>query len=221
MSLIYVITNDVNGKQYVGKTNFSIKKRFREHIQDAKRHRCEKRPLYNAMNKYGVEHFHIEQLEDCSASEAAEREMYWIQKLNTNGNTGYNATLGGDSKHYYDYEEIANKYLELQNQKETVKYFNCDVYTVKVACEEYDVDILSTKEVLRNKSECVVMLPENKIFNSASEAAEYIIFRKKSKSSVHGTASHIRDVCRGSHKTAYGHKWKYIDFVDEKSDLTK
>lgn len=32
MAFIYVITNDVNGKQYVGKTNFSLERRFREHI---------------------------------------------------------------------------------------------------------------------------------------------------------------------------------------------
>ena len=59
MAFIYVITNDVNGKQYVGKTNFSLERRFREHIADSKRERCNKRPLYSAMNKYGVEHFHI------------------------------------------------------------------------------------------------------------------------------------------------------------------
>lgn len=50
------------------------------------------------MNKYGIEHFHIEQLEECSAENSAEREEYWIAKLNTYGHTGYNATRGGDSK---------------------------------------------------------------------------------------------------------------------------
>ena len=54
MAFIYIITNDVNGKQYVGKTNRNIDKRFREHISDSKKKRCEKRPLYNAMNKYGI-----------------------------------------------------------------------------------------------------------------------------------------------------------------------
>lgn len=37
MAFIYVITNDVNGKQYVGKTNFSLERRFREHISDSKK----------------------------------------------------------------------------------------------------------------------------------------------------------------------------------------
>lgn len=37
MSFIYCITNDINGKQYVGKTDFTIEKRFKEHCHDSKR----------------------------------------------------------------------------------------------------------------------------------------------------------------------------------------
>ena len=57
MAVIYVITNDKNGKQYVGKTLKTIKERFSEHIKDSKRKRNEKRPLYRAFNKYGIGHF--------------------------------------------------------------------------------------------------------------------------------------------------------------------
>ena len=49
MSYIYKITNDINDKVYVGKTNFSIQKRFEEHCKDAFKPRTEKRPLYMAM----------------------------------------------------------------------------------------------------------------------------------------------------------------------------
>jgi len=81
MAFIYVITNDINNKQYVGKTNGNIQKRFHEHVLDSRKRRCEKRPLYNAMRKYGVEHFYIEILEECLAEEAANKEIYWIDKL--------------------------------------------------------------------------------------------------------------------------------------------
>ena len=54
MSYIYKIINDINDKVYIGKTNFSLEKRFREHCQDAFRDRNEKRPLYAAMRKYGI-----------------------------------------------------------------------------------------------------------------------------------------------------------------------
>lgn len=205
MSYIYVITNDVNGKQYVGKTNWTIEKRFKEHIHDSKSKRCEKRPLYNAMNKYGIEYFSIKQLEECDEFIASEREQYWIQKLNTYGSTGYNATLGGDSKHYYNYKEIADKYLELQNQKETAKYFNCDLKTVRVACKQYNIKILSSGELSKRKNhKSVFMLSKNgeilKEFFSIQDAYTYI---NKPYS------SHIQEVCNGKRKQAYGYKWKW------------
>ena len=76
MAFIYVITNDLNGKQYVGKTSRSIEERFKEHIRDKDYRKNEKRPLYNAMNKYGIEHFSIKVLEECSIEESAAREIF-------------------------------------------------------------------------------------------------------------------------------------------------
>lgn len=64
------------------------------------------------MNKYGIENFMIELLEEVSdESILSEREIYWIQELKTYGCTGYNATKGGDGKIVYDYHEI----IELAN----------------------------------------------------------------------------------------------------------
>lgn len=57
MAFIYKITNDINQKIYIGMTERTIKERFKEHCQEYKRERAEKRPLYSAMKKYGIEHF--------------------------------------------------------------------------------------------------------------------------------------------------------------------
>lgn len=46
MAFIYKITNDVNGKVYIGKTLFSVEKRWKEHFKDSKKERCKNRPLY-------------------------------------------------------------------------------------------------------------------------------------------------------------------------------
>ena len=88
MAYIYKITNDINGKIYIGKTEFSIEKRFNEHCKDAFKPRKEKRPLYSAIQKYGVEHFHITLIEE--TDNPNEREIYWIEKLQS-FKYGYNA----------------------------------------------------------------------------------------------------------------------------------
>ena len=45
MAYIYLITNTINNKVYVGKTELSIGKRFQEHIHDSKKERCKNRPF--------------------------------------------------------------------------------------------------------------------------------------------------------------------------------
>ena len=54
---IYKITNRLNQKAYIGKTIYTVEERWQEHIRDSKRDRCKDRPLYRAMNKYGIENF--------------------------------------------------------------------------------------------------------------------------------------------------------------------
>lgn len=61
------------------------------------------------MRKYGIEHFHIEQIEETDKPE--EREIYWINFYNSYKN-GYNATLGGDGKKYIDYDLVCKVYQE-------------------------------------------------------------------------------------------------------------
>ena len=123
MPYIYQIVNDINDKVYVGKTNFSLEKRFKEHCKDAFNRKYEKRPLYSAMRKYGVEHFHIELLEETDNPE--EREKYWIEQKHSYEN-GYNATKGGDGKSYLDYDLIVSTYQRLQNIAKTAKELECD-----------------------------------------------------------------------------------------------
>lgn len=207
MAFIYVIRNHINGKQYVGKTNSTIEKRFQEHIRDSKRRRCEKRPLYNAMNKYGVEYFSIERLEECTSEEAPEREKYWIEKLGTYKH-GYNATCGGDGKQIYNYKEIAAKYKELQSQKETATFFHCDIFTVHQACIEEDVSLLSSSEATQKRCKKKIAMYDKdsnqliKTFSSVKEAAHFL--------GNIASPCHIGQVALGKRKTAYGYKWKYI-----------
>ena len=131
MASIYVITNDVNGKQYVGKTLFSIKRRFREHIITARRRSFEKRPLYEAIRKYGEKHFSIRPLEEnIDPEKLSEREIFWIKELGTYGHKGYNMTLGGDGKQFIDYKEIEKLALQGMSNIEIADILGCCAATV-------------------------------------------------------------------------------------------
>jgi group I intron endonuclease len=56
MGFIYKITNNINQKSYIGKTERNISVRYKEHI----RHKNYlDLPLYRAFNKYGIENFSI------------------------------------------------------------------------------------------------------------------------------------------------------------------
>ena len=219
MAYIYKIINNINQKIYIGKTSSTIEKRFKEHCNDSKKERCEKRPLYDAMNKYGIENFTVEKVEEVENDEiASEREIYWINKLRTyigfNDCNGYNATLGGDSKRIYDYQIIAKKYLELKNQKETAKYFQCDIETVKKACQENNIEIISSQQIAKDaQKKCVKMydLENNFIqeFETMKDAAIWVIENKLTTSNkIDGVRSSIRKACNGQYKKAFNHIWK-------------
>ena len=62
MPYIYKITNNINGKIYIGMTYRTVQERWKEHQNDCNRRQAENRPLYRAMNKYGIENFSIEVL---------------------------------------------------------------------------------------------------------------------------------------------------------------
>ena len=59
MGYIYKITNTVNGKSYVGKTEKTIQERWKGHLNNIKKYK-DKLPLYRALDKYGKENFIIE-----------------------------------------------------------------------------------------------------------------------------------------------------------------
>lgn len=214
MAYIYKIVNDINDKLYIGKTERSLEKRWFEHCKDYKRREYEKRPLYAAMRKYGIEHFHIELIEE--TDKAAEREIYWIETLGT-FKYGYNATKGGDSKRYLDYELILATYKQTNSIAETSRLTGAHIDSIHNILTQYHIPIRSggdtTKEIvgipvamLDMKTEEVIM-----VFSNQSEAARWLQDNNKTtEKRSHSISSRIGQVTKGKRKTAYGYKWKRI-----------
>lgn len=57
------------------------------------------------MDKYGIENFSVQQIEECNISQLDEREIYWIQYYDTY-RQGYNSTLGGTNDTFDDYLSV-------------------------------------------------------------------------------------------------------------------
>ena len=123
----------------MGKTTSTIEERFKKHCRDSRKTRCNKRPLYNAMNKYGIENFKIEEIEYIEDDKLlAEREIYWINELNT---YGHNASKGGDGKILYDYNEIIDLYNMGYSQKQVAEKIECCDDTISKILKAYNVPI--------------------------------------------------------------------------------
>lgn len=93
---IYKITNEVNGKIYVGQS-INIKERWKQHEYKAFNQNEKGYPsaIHAAFRKYGLENFSFEVVEECLPKELDEKEIYWIKELNTLAPSGYNMTTGG------------------------------------------------------------------------------------------------------------------------------
>ena len=213
MAYIYQITNQINGKIYIGKTEFSIEKRFKEHCDDAYRESKEKRPLYAAMRKYGIENFQIELLEETDSSE--EREIYWIEQKQSFKN-GYNATMGGDGRRYIDYDLVVATYQQLKSLKDTADALNIHVDSVHNILTAKNIQIIPSAEVLKTKcSKPVNMFTlQNEYlrsFPSTIEAARYMCENNLTGCKLTTIKQHIAEVCKGRRKTAAKFIWKYSE----------
>ena len=93
MAYIYKITNIVNDKGYVGRTEKDPQERFKGHIYAAKT--GGPMVISRAIRKYGVKNFKFEVLEECSIEDQYIRESELIEKYDTYHN-GYNSSLGGE-----------------------------------------------------------------------------------------------------------------------------
>jgi len=89
---IYIITNTINEKIYVGQTWDIIQKRLSSHKCVGGKH-CTK--LYNSLNKYGKNKFNIECIAMCTDQFTADYlEILYIKEYNSIAN-GYNLRSGG------------------------------------------------------------------------------------------------------------------------------
>lgn len=117
MGYIYLITNMINKKQYVGQTKrLDIQDRWRQHKMCG--NTTVGRYLYAAYEKYGIHNFKYQIICICFDEDCDKYEEEYIKKYNTLSPNGYNLKSGGQfSKHHTDTklkmsESIKNTWTE-------------------------------------------------------------------------------------------------------------
>lgn len=88
---IYITTNHVNGKKYIGQKHYDTKGDWQNYLGSGI-------ALKAAIRKYGISSFSKEIIEECETKEIlCERERYWISYYNAvNRQDFYNLAKGGD-----------------------------------------------------------------------------------------------------------------------------
>lgn len=94
MPIVYMATNIITGKKYIGITKQALNGRKKGHRHNA--NKMKNHPFYNTWRKYGEENFVWEILKECEdINEAVMLEERYIGELNTISPNGYNLMAGG------------------------------------------------------------------------------------------------------------------------------
>lgn len=165
---IYQITNLINGKIYIGKTN-NIQKRWSNH-------KCSSDPdmvIARAIKKYGVDNFKFEVLyKDIPIEQIDELEIKTIKEKNSQVPNGYNVASGGqgglgvskygaDNNNAHLKEEEAQYVLNHRNQPIYVLY---DKFSDKISYRQFKK--LYHHETYKNLKTATEEYPHNLEFNA-------------------------------------------------------
>lgn len=202
MGIIYKITNTINNKVYIGKTCRNLQDRWREHKNRVNNKKYNSY-LYNAMRKYGIKNFIIEEIEKCNEDIINDREQFYISFFKSNNKKyGYNLTNGGDGYLKYDYLLIRQLWDEGKSCSEIKKFLKCDKAVITQALQDYENYSFHESLSRRNrKGVNQYDLNGNFInhYNSIIEASNFDV----------NIASGISACCRKKIKQSNNYIWTY------------
>lgn len=216
---IYKITNKINGKYYIGQSK-NIEKRMIYHKWDSKKKDKKEWPLYRDINKYGIDNFTVEVLEECSEEELNDKEFYYINKYDaTNPNKGYNFCANPISFKDKRMREIRSKHARKAIKEFNKKAWKDEEYRKKMSeqSRKLQIERLKDPEYLAEKTEQLkkatdkMKLRVGKFDKDGNLLEVYPGLRIAERANNLPNDS-VGKVCRGVkyRKTAGGFVWKFL-----------
>lgn len=207
--IIYLFTNEKTGKQYVGQTSQELRKRTLQH------RRAKQTYFDRAFTKETEKDFTLEVIDKAKTDkELNEKEIYWIEKLNTRFPNGYNLCDGGDATRGYNHTKYSKtkmseskKKLKLSGERNPFygkKHTKETRERLKKAwTEERKAKLLKRmKETKFNVStKKVICLETGKIYESVSEVAEELKI----------AATNVSRACRSETRKCRGLTFRYFE----------
>ncbi len=114
---VYIITNTINNKIYIGETT-NLESRLIEHLRKLLYKKHVNEHLQNAVNLYGIDVFSFDVLEFCNSIDTKKREHYWVVHLHALDKLkGYNIKPTDPNKVNLRSEETSKKIYETKKKK--------------------------------------------------------------------------------------------------------
>ena len=175
MGYIYLITNKINNKKYIGQTIRSdINTRWKYHKLNNNKYIGQ--ILYNAYQKYGINNFDYKVICICFDEDTNKYEKEYIQKYNTIYPNGYNLLEGGDNKKHSEYTKqlISSKLKGINHPNYGKKLKDSHVLNIKKSLTKENF-ILINEIVGRPQTEITKNKIKEKIIEYYKKHSKFLI----------------------------------------------
>lgn len=229
--MIYKITNNLNGKIYIGGTvKKNLKERFNEHFAHAKKYNSQTEKMKDMRNIPKI-NWSIEKIEDCDDIKIKERENYWIKKYKEEFKENlYNENLNsGMSVKFYSYDLTTKEIKEYNSLKET----NCNFSKVSSILNNINENghyrfshknklwsyintlenwnyLLEKNKNKKKQKRKILCVEKGIIYNSITEANIDFGVNKKHNSIINCLQYNLKNKDKKKRK-AFGYNWEYIN----------
>lgn len=213
MGYIYLRTNLINGKHYVGQTK-DIKVRNRQWKNLKKEYGGH--AIENARKKYGTDGFSFEVLKECPNEDMNYWEMYYVKMYNSKKPYGYNATDGGDST-YERTDETKKKMSDAHRGKKRPAEVGAKLSAAmrgKPKSPEHIAKLSAAKRGKKRTEETKLKISaaHSKAVQALDKVTGEVVmeFASTKEAGRYGfNQGHVAACCRGEEKTHKGFIWRW------------